>query len=494
MRDSIENSMGRSSGPGRPATRPASSKDFFRPTKMNPALYMMTFILHSLPDPDEIMAKGDLHYQDLYNLIKDGHVLSCIQQRKTATMAHQIRVEPRPDSSGPKSEQALKLCKRMVSLWSQGTRDFISQMLDALFMGMQPFELNWFWDGDVEGGGLICERPQDLFQEWFRYSPDGQLRYRPKPYSFTTEACPSFKVLNPRHMATLRNPYGVKLYSACYWPTTFKRGGFKFFAEYVEKFGMPMMDVEAPNSVSETDLRRYAAEVIAMARRGVMAHRSDYKVSVVDMETKFQTTDAFDKFIAMSDRENSKALLGQTLTTDEGGSRSQGDIHKQILEMLWKGDDDFVASTLSDLFDIVTFVNFGPDVVGPMAVVGEKMGNDRIDRDSKLRDMFGVDFEDDYLIRNYDLKKGDFKRTPPLKASYAADNAVRPREFSPSGTPLAGTEFDLVEELVPGGTGEAKSTHEPASRVSKKDGGARKSEASKTKEEARAKHRNRGSE
>lgn len=493
----VEESSGRTAGPGRPPAKPNMMGDFFRPTRMNPALYMMSFILHSLPDPDEVMAKGDLHYQDLANLIRDAHVLSCVQQRKSATLSHRIRIEPRPDSSGPLAEKALNACRRMVSLWSQGTSDTISQILEALFMGMQPFELNWFWDGLADA--LIVERPQDLLQEWFRYTPDGVLRYRPKPWVFITEPVPSFKVLMARNMATLRNPYGVKIWSSCYWPTVFKRSGMKFFAEYVERFGMPTLEVQAPANVDPDELRKYVKEVIAMARLGVIAHKGEYKIDMQDMSTKYQTTDAFDKFMQQMDRENSKAILAQTLTTEEGGSRSQGDIHKQILETLWAGDDTFVARALTDLFDIVTFVNFGPDVVGPQALVGEQMGRDRLERDAKLRDMLGVDFTDEYICRNYDLKPGDFARTLPLKASYSdTDPALQPTKRTPSGAPAADTDWELRHDLIPpAGASRAsgrKGSREPDSRVSPKQGGSRKSDAAASKTEARNNHRNRSNE
>lgn len=492
MRGSIEDQLGRNRGPGaRPKNAP-KEQDFFQPTKMNPALYMMTFIKNALPDPDEIMAKGQLHYQDLANLIRDGHVLSCVQQRKSNTMSHRIRIEPREGSSGEMPEKALKLCRRMVGLWAQDTRNTIAQILEALLMGMQPFELNYFYDNEI--GGLIVERPRDLLQEWFRYTPDGALRYRPKPWVFMTESVPAFKVLMARNLPTMRNPYGVKLLSSCYWPTTFKRGGVKFFAEYIERFGMPTVDVETGANVSQEELAKIANDVIAMMRRGVIVRKGTYKTTLSDMGTKYQTTDAYDKFVALVDRENSKSLLGQTLTTDEGGSRAQGDIHKQILETLWKSDDAFVASVLTDLFDIITYVNFGPDVIGPMAIVGESMGTDRLDRDAKLRDFMGVDFTDEYLIRNYDLRAGDFVRALPLKASYAADPSIRPKEFSPSGAPKAGTEMEVVPEVAavraaPAAGGGA--TRDAPSRTSPKDGGSRKSEASKTKEEKRDSHRRR---
>lgn len=448
--ETIEKQIGDSVG--RPKSKPSKAHDIFTPSKMDPTLYAMTFIRNCMPDPDEVFAKGGLTYSDLFNLERDAHVSSCVQQRKSATLAHRIRVEPGPGATGVHSEKAVLLCKRMLDLWGQNRRDTISHILTALFVGMQPFELNWFFDNEV--GGLIVERPQDTLQEWFVYSPDGELRFKPSSTSFVTKPVPPFKVLMARHFPSMRNPYGKKLFSACYWPSTFKRGGLKFFAEYAERFGMPTVNIEGTSATSAVELHQFASEVIAMARQGVIATRGNFKVTLDDMKTKYQTTNLYDAFMNTMDMESSKGLLGQTLTTEAGGSRAQADIHKQILEVLWKSDDEFVGSVLTDLFDMVTYVNFGRDVIGPVARVGEAMGTDRIERDNKLRDFHGVDFTDEYICKNYDLQPGDFVRVDPLKASYAP---------------------------------------EPDTAVAPSNGGARKSEAAKTVSEARQNHRNRGS-
>ena len=306
-------------GSGRRASKPVMTDDLFVPTKMNPALYAMQLILHSLPDPDEIMARGDLHYQDLANLERDGHISSCVQQRKSATLAHRIRVEAAPGSSGKDSEKALALCRRMVGNWGQNTRDTVAMILDALLMGMQPFELNWYWDNEV--GGLISERPQDTMQEWFRFSPDGELRFRPKPWTFETLPVPPFKILMARHFPSMRNPYGKKLFSPCFWPSTFKRGGLKFFAEYVENYGMPTFNIEAPNA-DPAQLQKFVYELLHMARKGVIATKGTYKVTLTEVAGKYQTTNMYDSFMACMDRECSKALLGQTLTREGRGPRA----------------------------------------------------------------------------------------------------------------------------------------------------------------------------
>ena len=480
---------------GRPS-KVTSIQGMFVPSLMDPTGYALGLIRDVLPDPDEIMARGGLGYSDLVNLERDAHISSCIQQRKSATLAHRIRIEPGPGASGPiELERAVKICRRTLDLWGQNLSNTISQLLDARFLGMQPFELNYFYDNTVEA--IICERPQDTLQEWFVYTPDGELRFRRAMDSFVTKPIPPFKILNVRNFPTMRNPYGKKLFSPCFWPATFKRGGLRFFAEYAEKFGMPNLLVKSnSNSANSKELKAFVAQLLAMARKGVIVTTGQYDVSLNDMETKYQTTHLYDSFMDAMDKESSKALLGQTLTTDEGGSRAQGDIHKQILEVLWKSDDEFVSAALTDLFQILTFINFGPDVISPVARVGEAMGLERLERDAKLRDVLGVDFTDEYLMRNYDLQPGDFVRVAPLKASYASDPSVEAVDPSPSGAPIAGTRVRVAPGFSPtgaGGKANAGSSAGASSRTSPKQGGTRKSEAAKNVNEKRDNYRKRGS-
>lgn len=150
---------------------------------------------------------------------------------------------------------------------------------------------------------------------------------------------------------------------------------------------------------------------------------------------------------------------------------------------------------MCEIFEYIAYINFGPDVIAPVARVGESMGIERLERDCKLRDIHGVDFTDEYLLRNYDLQPGDFKRVAPLKASYASDPSVEAVEPSPSGAPIAGTRVRVTPGFAPpgaGGKAAPGNASGAASRTSPKQGGARKSEAAKSTTEKRNNHRNRG--
>lgn len=448
--DAVEDQIGDRSGKrGRKVSTAPMEENVFTRTRMDPHAYWDT-MRNLLPDPDEIWRKGLIGYADLYSLARDAHASSCLQQRKSQTLSHRIQIRPGEGASGPLAEQAYKVCARMLATWgNEGRRDFISKALDAKLVGMQPFELNWAFDNEV--GGLLVRRPRDLLQEWFAYSPDGFLRVK-KPNGIDTEPAPPFKILNVRNEPSTRNPYGVKLLSPCYWPVTFKRGGMRFFSEYAEKFGMPTMMVKAPSGTAITTLKRFVSDLAGMMRKGIIATKGEYDVQNLDMDSKYQTTHMYGEFMDTMDQETSKALLGQTLTTSEGGSRAQGDIHKQILETIWKSDDEFVAGAMTNMFELVTYVNFGREVVPPIAIVGESLGIERMERDKVLRDYHGIELSDTYFERHYSLQVGDYKRVDPLKASYK----------------------DL-----------------PDSGVSPSKGGSRKSEAAKDSKEKRENHRNR---
>lgn len=439
--------------PGRKSSTAPIEESIYMPSRMDQLLSHVQL----LPDPDDVWRKGLLSYRDLYSLTRDAHASSCLDQRKSQPMSRAIRVVSRKGASGETSEKALKTCAKTIDSWGMDRLSLICNMMDAKFMGMQPFELNWRFDSEVNAN--ILAMPRDLLQEWFAYTPDGHLRVVKPGRSWgyvafvnDTDPVPPFKVFNLRHESRTRNPYGRKLLTPCYWPVTFKRGGMRFFAEYAERFGMPTVQVKAPANTSSSKLTAFVNGLRNMMRMGVVSFSGEYDVSNLDMDSKYQTTHLYNSFLDAMDKEMSKALLGQTLTTDEGGSRAQGDIHKQILETLWKGDDAFLAKAITDLLDLITFVNYGPEAVGPIAVVGEQLGLERLERDKVLRDFHGIEFTPEYLSTHYDLGAADYVRVDPLKASY--------------------------KEL-------------PDSNVAQGKGGNRPSEAAKTTKEKRDNHRNR---
>ena len=167
----------------------------------------------------------DVFARDVHGL-SDPIVAGHVRRRKSAVAGMEWRIEANgaPDS----------VCDTLAELFSGfDLYRLINQILDATLYGYQPLEVIW-QRGSLWLPSEIVAKPQ----EWFQFDQDGQLRFRLSG-SLNDEPVPAFKFLCPTHNASYINPYGIGDLSTVYWPTIFKRGGLKFWAEFSEKFGAP---------------------------------------------------------------------------------------------------------------------------------------------------------------------------------------------------------------------------------------------------------------
>lgn len=118
-----------------------------------------------------------------------------------------------------------------------------------------------------------------------------------------------------------------KLYKAAMY-VIYKRGGFGDWAQFAELFGMPFRigkyegwDTEGRkqliNSLEEMGSAAYAA----------IPRQTDIEFKDANQAGK---SEVFKHLIEMCNSEISKIFLGQTMTTDNGSSRSQSEVHKEV--------------------------------------------------------------------------------------------------------------------------------------------------------------------
>ena len=53
-------------------------------------------------------------------------------------------------------------------------------------------------------------------------------------------------------------------------------------------------------------------------------------IEIIESKTSSENTDAYQKMSTWIDKQISKLVLGQTMTTDDGSSRAQGEIHEEV--------------------------------------------------------------------------------------------------------------------------------------------------------------------
>ena len=360
-----------------------------------------------LPDPDPVLEKLGQTLPVYRQLLSDAHVWSCYISRKAGTLNQDWEILEGSEGGERRNKAAHDLVLKVMK--GLDVRQIITEMLDAPFYGMSPVEVVW----EYEGGTWIPDRVEGKPPEWFVFSTENELRFLSRENMIEGEALPPMKFLLPRHHATYQNPYGERVLSRCFWPVVFKKGGFKFWSIFTEKFGMPWVIGKVPRSTNETERARLADNLIKMVQDAVAVLNDDENIEIKEQGDKKGSADIYEKLVGAANREISKAILGQTLSTelDKGGSYAAAEAHLEVRQDLVEMDRNMVASAFNTLFKWETDLNFTGAIPPEFGFYQEEdVQKDLADRDQVLSQQ-GVRFTKDYYRKAYNLEEGDFDLT-----------------------------------------------------------------------------------
>ncbi len=122
--------------------------------------------------------------------------------------------------------------------------------------------------------------------------------------------------------------YGLLMAAAQY--VIYKRGGFGDWAQFAELFGMPFR-VGKYNPFDDAMRKKLDTALDTMGGAGYAVIPEGASLEFFNNVQSGQS-DIFKNLIEMSNAEISKLFLGQTMTTDNGSSKSQSDTHKEVEE------------------------------------------------------------------------------------------------------------------------------------------------------------------
>lgn len=290
-------------------------------------------------------------------ILEDDQVMSTLQQRIGAVVSRNWNVLP-GDENDPRSvEAAEKLNDNLVRLgWDRVTR----KMLFATFYGYSVAECLW----EVRDGLFQFKDLKVRHARRFRYDDAGNLRLITR-VDWNGELLPDLKFWVATAGASDDDEiYGRGLAEWLYWPTLFKRNGLRFWNNFLDKFGAPTAIGKYPAGTPQDQVNNLLAALqaiqtdtgIAIPERMVIELLQVAKSGVADYE---QLCRYMDECIA-------KVVLSQTMTTQDGSSRSQAEVHADVKLEVVKSDADL----LSDSFNAGparwwTDFNYGPDVASP---------------------------------------------------------------------------------------------------------------------------------
>jgi len=109
-----------------------------------------------------------------------------------------------------------------------------------------------------------------------------------------------------------------------------KRNAQQSWAEFSEKYGMPLLTATT-NKTSESDLNQIKAllDALGEAARAVLPEGTTIDIKPFTGSDSFQV---YDKQIERINSEISKPIVGGTMITDNGSSRSQSEVHERNLD------------------------------------------------------------------------------------------------------------------------------------------------------------------
>jgi phage gp29-like protein len=295
---------------------------------------------------------------------KDLNYLAQLNTRKRSIAQLQIVVEAATDSA----EDVANADLIRDMLGREDLEEILVDILDAIGKGYSVCEI--LWD--------LSERqwmPLDIVwrdPRWFAFDrADGTTLRRREG----AELLPltRYKYITHVHRGKSGLPIRGGLARAVAWPYLFKIFSVKDWVAFAEVYGQPYRVGKYHPSATEPEREKLLR---AVANIGSDAAAIIPEGMVIDFVTADRggSNDLYERLCAFLDAQVTKAVLGQTLTSDVGsggGSRALGEVHNEVRGDIMRSDARHLATTLNrTLVRPVVDLNRGTQKRYPLVKIG----------------------------------------------------------------------------------------------------------------------------
>lgn len=389
-------------------TAPASSPLFVEQA-LNPFLRFFG----NLADPDEVLRKAGVQRYQLRALTGDDEITTALDTRREALLGTPWRLE----------REGAELSPNDLFIWEviePHVESVLSGSMQALPYGYSVQEVVY---SDLAGNRVgIAEVTEKPF-EWFVPQLDGSVLYKSLATPFGEVTDPRKYLLTARGQ-TYRNPYGEALFARLYWPWLFRSQGWRFWVKWLERFGTPYLIGETQGS----------AQVMADALKSAVQDATiavglGDKVNVIESAGHGAGFEGFDRVICARIQ---KVILGQTLTTDVGGSSGKSGsfaaakVHNEVRKDRRNADIRMCRKTVQKLVTTLWQLNLFPGLA-PSFVIEDEQGfdADKVDAIFKLASA-GVRITEQFAERAFDFVPGDIVIVDPTMQTPPQQDASAP--------------------------------------------------------------------
>lgn len=286
---------------------------------------------------------------------KDPHLFSQLQTRKNAVTGLDFEIIPFGDEDWDK-EIADFIQEQLSSI--EGFEDMETDLLDAIGKGFAVSEIMWSYD---EGRVVVREIKDRHQKRFFWDSLDDSFKVRTKEAP-EGELLPRNKFIIHKYKARSGHTSRAGILRVVAWMYLFKNYDIKDWVSFAEVYGLPLRLGKYQPGASKADKLALMQALIQIGADAAGIIPDGTTIDFITTE-KTSSSDLYEHLARYCDEQISKAILGQTLTSDSGGgSYAQSKTHNDVRHDLTVADCKALASTLRrDLIRPLCLFNFGED-------------------------------------------------------------------------------------------------------------------------------------
>lgn len=285
---------------------------------------------------------------------KDWHYMSVLGTRKRAVAQLEITVEAGGDSA--REEEIADFIRDWLT--RDEIEDELIDILDAIGKGYSVTEILW----EMSERQWLPSRLEWRRPEWFEFDRQtgqrvllrGQGGPQPlEPFCFIT------------HFAKAKSGLPVRggLARSVAWAYLFKNYDLKDWVTFLEVYGMPIRVGKYENGASEEDKEILLRAVSSIGTDAAAIMPKTMMIEFIENKSGGGSgSEQYERFADWLDRQVSKAVLGQTLTTEvKGGSMAAAKVHDEVRKDIMRSDARQAAATINrDLIRPIVDLNYGP--------------------------------------------------------------------------------------------------------------------------------------
>lgn len=303
-------------------------------------------------DSGDILRQAEL-FEEMEE--KDPHLFSQLQTRKNAVTGLDYEVVAFDLEDERDKEIAEFVAQELESI--ESFEDVMMDLLDAIGKGIATSEVLW----KVEDDKTTVKEIKWCHQKRFFWDEEDNFKITTKEFP-NGILVPENKFIVHRYKARSGHPARAGVLRVVAWMYLFKNYDIKDWVSFCEVFGMPLRLGKYNPSASEADKAALMQALIQIGTdaAGIIPDGTEIEFKEA---AKVSSLNVYESLARYCDEQISKAVLGQTLTSDSGGgSYAQSKTHNEVRHDLTVADCKALAATLRrDLIRPLVMFNFGED-------------------------------------------------------------------------------------------------------------------------------------